>query len=34
MRPEIGLYCWNATEKTTDSKSPIEISSAQNELKN
>ena len=36
MRPEVGLYCWNATltEKTTDSESPIEISAAQNELKN
>ena len=36
MRPEVGLYCWKATltEKATDSESPIEISSAQNELKN
>ena len=34
MRPEVSLYCWNATltEKTTDSESPIEISAAQNEL--
>ena len=36
MRHEVGFYCWNATltEKTNDSESPIEISSARNELKN
>ena len=36
MRPEVGQYCWNATlsEKKINAESPLEISSAQNELEN